>query len=117
MLAYFHGPEPMGCAVSSSLLIDAGATLMSARRSLKAGNGYLRLNVTSWSVFASTESMKLIMGEYRPPSLLERSYDFTTSFAVTGFPSENFAPSRNTTVYSVSETLTGSPLASALYIE
>ena len=38
---------------------------------------------------------------------------FTTSSVVTSVPSENLAPSRSVTSYSVSDTLVGSPLARA----
>ena len=47
-------------------------------------------------------------------SAMLTSSAFTTSATVTSVPSENLAPSRRATSYSVSETFVGSPAASAL---
>ena len=80
-------------------------------RSLTKLNGVLSLKVKALSPSVSMVSMNFSIGWYTLPSTIMRSNDVFTSLAVTELPSENLAPSRMATLYSVSEIFSGSPLA------
>ena len=112
-LSYIHGPEPMGMVLSWSSVREAGNTFATVRRSFSSAKGYFSLMVTVLSSFSATESMNDRNAPQVASAMLTSSA-FTTSATVTSVPSENLAPSRRATSYSVSETFVGSPAASAL---